>query len=230
MYLAVPLSRPGGQIGIITFGKTGRQPNKLPAVVNGAEVLDSAFDPFDPSVIAAGRIGREASPRGEERRQRRCEPAVARASCVVGARTACEDGAVRIWRIPEGGLTKDIDEPALKISAHSQRINIVAFHPLAKDVLITTAAEYPESTIKYWNAATGELLQTITGFKDLVFGFAHSFDGARLAVASKDGRLRVFDARSGALLQEGPSHEGSRGARVLWLGDTNRLLTVGWNK
>ena len=56
-FLAVPLTRPGGQVGIIPFGKTGRQPNKLAAIVNGTEMLDCAFSPFDPAVLATGMRG-----------------------------------------------------------------------------------------------------------------------------------------------------------------------------
>ena len=142
----------------------------------------------------------------------------------------CDDGNVRVWRVPEGGLTADVTEPVRKISAHGQRINALAFHPLAENVLVTTANEQPQATIKYWDVATGELLQTLTGFTDIVFGFAHNFDGSLLAVVSKDARVRIFDARSGALVQEGPGHDGTRGARVTWLGNTGRLVTVGWNK
>ena len=195
-YLAVPLTRPGGQIGIITIGKCGRQPTKLPAFVNGSEVLDCGFSPFDPALLAVG----------------------------------CEDGHIRLWRVPDGGLAQDVNEPLRKISGHGQRINALSFHPLAENVLVTTANEQPQPSIKYWNVATGELLQTLTGFTDLVFGFAHSYDGARVVVVSKDTRIRVYDVRSGQLLQEGACHEGTRGARVVWLGNSNRVASVGWNK
>jgi len=73
-FLAVPLNNPGGQIGIIPVGKFGRQPLKLPAVVNSGEVLDYAFSPFDPSLLAV----------------------------------AADDSNVRLWQIPEGGLTADV--------------------------------------------------------------------------------------------------------------------------
>jgi WD40 repeat protein len=137
---------------------------------------------------------------------------------------------VRLWRIPEGGLPKDTQEPSLKVAAHTGRVNVVGFHPLAEGVLVTAGMDNPAPTMKYWDAATGTLLQTLTGFGDLVFGWAHSFDGGHVAVVSKDGRLRVFDARTGTLLREGAAHEGTRGARVVWLGATGRLATLGWNK
>ena len=63
-YLAIPLSRPGGQIGIITIGKCGRQPSKLPAFVNGTDILDCAFSPFDASLLVAGTCGQTGTDRG----------------------------------------------------------------------------------------------------------------------------------------------------------------------
>jgi len=52
-FLAVPLNKPGGQIGIIPLKNMGRQPTKIPALVNTGEVLDFTFNPFDSHLIAA---------------------------------------------------------------------------------------------------------------------------------------------------------------------------------
>ena len=64
-YLAIPLSRPGGQIDIITIGKCGRQPSKLPAFVNGTDILDCAFSPFDASLLVAGTCGQTGTEGGQ---------------------------------------------------------------------------------------------------------------------------------------------------------------------
>ena len=192
-FLAVPLSKPGGQVGIIPVEQTGRQPTKLHAVVNGAELLDLAFDPFDPYVLA----------------------------------TATDDGSIRIWRIPEGGLTEDVATPVRRMIGHQHRVNLIRYHPLAKDIIISASPELSEPTVRLWNTATGEEVGKLAGFQDLVFDVSVSYDGALIAVVSKDKKIRVFDARSGELLQTGPSHEGVRGCRVVWLGKTGRIATIG---
>lgn len=107
---------------------------------------------------------------------------------------------------------------------------MVRFHPTAKDILISSSTELSEPTVKYWDLTTGKEIITLTGFQDQVFSFDHNFDGSLLAVVSKDKMLRIFDVRSKKLVREGPSHEGTRGARVVWLGKTGRVCTIGFDK
>lgn len=105
------------------------------------------------------------------------------------------------------------------------------FHPLVANLLVTASPELTGvPTIKYWDIESGKNVATITGIKDTVFSFAHNFDGSLLAVTSKDGFVRVIDPLQNKILSEGPSHEGSRGSRVIWLGNTGRIATIGFDK
>jgi len=166
-FLAVPLNKPGGQIGIIPIKNMGRQPAKLPALVNTGEVLDFVFNPFDPRMVAA----------------------------------ACDDSYIRVWKIPEGGLTEDTTEVFLKLSGHRHRVNLVRFHPTARNILVSSSTELSEPTIKYWDLTTGKEILTLTGFQDQVFSFDHNSDGSLLAVVSKDKMLRIFDTRAKKLIR-----------------------------
>ncbi|CAO3703251.1 unnamed protein product [Rhizopus stolonifer] len=47
-FIAVPISGPGGRIGIIDAQKPGRLPTRVPCVLCGSEVTNFKFDPFDP--------------------------------------------------------------------------------------------------------------------------------------------------------------------------------------
>ncbi|CAG8443126.1 16411_t:CDS:2, partial [Gigaspora rosea] len=51
-----------------------------------------------------------------------------------------------------------------------------------------------------------------------------------LATTCRDKKLRIFDIRSGNVVQEASSHQGIKGSRVAWLGDTDRILTTGFSK
>jgi WD40 repeat protein len=51
-----------------------------------------------------------------------------------------------------------------------------------------------------WNPSTGEWLQTLEGPEDGVFRVAYSPDGSRLAGASRDNLVYVWDVNSGELL------------------------------
>lgn len=50
---------------------------------------------------------------------------------------ACDDGVVKLWRIPEGGLSEQTNKVEAEFIAHSDKIYFVKFHPTAKDVLAT---------------------------------------------------------------------------------------------
>jgi WD40 repeat protein len=58
-----------------------------------------------------------------------------------------------------------------------------------------------DSTVKIWDASSGECLQTLEGHRDSVRSVAFSHDSARLASASGDGTVKIWDASSGECLQ-----------------------------
>lgn len=88
---------------------------------------------------------------------------------------ACDDGSIKIWEIPEGGLTESTNVPYQQFNAHSEKIHFIKFHPLAKDVLLT--ASY-DMTIKLWNLETFEQMQCLKGHTDQIFSFAWSSCGS----------------------------------------------------
>ena len=74
-----------------------------------------------------------------------------------------EDGTVKVWTIPEGGLTEQVsllhllhllhlilhlplllpspqvNEPTAEISAHADKVSLIKFHPTAEGVLATAS-------------------------------------------------------------------------------------------
>lgn len=53
----------------------------------------------------------------------------------------------------------------LFISAHNDRIYLIKFHPLAKDVLLSASQDL---TVKIWNISTGKDQLTLKGHTDQV--------------------------------------------------------------
>lgn len=48
-----------------------------------------------------------------------------------------EDCTVKVWQIPDGGLTENLTEPVADLVAHQRRVGLVVWHPTAQNVLLS---------------------------------------------------------------------------------------------
>ncbi|CAK9811862.1 Coro7 [Anthophora plagiata] len=147
---------------------------------------------------------------------------------------ACDDGMIRLWEIPESGLSEPTNEPKHTIKAHTDKIYLIKFHPLASDVL--ASASY-DMTVKIWDLTflssyeTGAAKITLTGHTDQIFSLAWSPCGQYLASTCKDGKLRVYKPRSSDVpVKTGKGPVGTRGARVVWALKGQFLVVMGFDK
>ncbi|XP_049777746.1 coronin-7 isoform X3 [Schistocerca cancellata] len=193
--VAVPLSGPGGKIAVFEISRTGKLPDGvIPTLVQGTNVMDFAWDPFDSSRLAV----------------------------------ACDDGTIRLWLVPEGGLPEPTNTPDQILAGHSEKIYFIKFHPLAKDIL---ASGSYDMTIRIWDLATQCEKIVLLGHTDQMFCFAWSPCGAYCATACKDGKLRVYEPRVDVQpIREGRGPVGSRGARIVWALDGQFLVVTGFDK
>ncbi|XP_053691044.1 coronin-7 isoform X2 [Sabethes cyaneus] len=141
---------------------------------------------------------------------------------------ACDDGVVKIWAIPDGGLTEPTNEPEKELVAHSDKIYIIRYHPLAKNVFLT--ASY-DMTLKIWDLETLAEKYCLKGHTDQIFSFAWSPCGTFGATVSKDGKIRVYNPRkSENPIREGTGPVGTRGARLVWAIEGEYIVVTGFDK
>ncbi|XP_068100274.1 coronin-7 isoform X1 [Hyperolius riggenbachi] len=140
--------------------------------------------------------------------------------------TGGEDGRIKVWIIPEGGLKETVTDPHSVLIGHNERIYTVRFHPCASDILVSSSYDM---TVRVWNLRTKKNVLTLEGHKDQIFSLAWSPDGKYLATCCKDC-IRIYEPRvSNQPRQEGPGPEGARGARILWVCDGKYLLVSGFD-
>ena len=48
-----------------------------------------------------------------------------------------EDCTVKVWQIPDGGITETLREPSVDLAGHQRRVGQVAWHPSALNVLLS---------------------------------------------------------------------------------------------
>ncbi|XP_052900121.1 coronin-7 isoform X2 [Anopheles moucheti] len=141
---------------------------------------------------------------------------------------ACDDGSVKLWRIPAGGLTEPTNEPEAMLVAHTDKIYIMRFHPLAQNVLLTASTDM---VMKLWDLVGMTEKYSLHGHTDQIFCFSWSPCGRYGATVSKDGRIRVYEPRkSSQPTNEGTGPIGTRGARIVWALEGEYLVVTGFDK
>ena len=141
---------------------------------------------------------------------------------------------IRLWEIPESGLSEPTNEPKYIIKAHTDKIYLIKFHPLASDVL--ASASY-DMTVKIWDLTllsscdTAVAKITLMCHTDQIFSLAWSPCGQYLASTCKDGKLRIYKPRSNDVpVKTGKGPVGTRGARVIWALKGQFLVVLGFDK
>lgn len=106
--------------------------------------------------------------------------------------TGIADGSARIWAISSlledafAGRLFDAEEvTSIDVCCHAGAINDLAFNP--DGGLLATASD--DHTVKLWDAATGEEIQTLTQHSEAVVKVSFSDDGNVLATMGEDLNL-----------------------------------------
>lgn len=183
-------------------------PPKLPDVIplargHTAPVLDTDWSPHDDSLVVSGG----------------------------------DDGHILLWKVDkdafdgwghEKWVPVDFD-PVLRISGSSRKIGQVLFHPTAKHVV---AAATGDHTVKLFDLGAPEDPKIVLGgHTDAIQSFCFDYSGNVVATTCRDRKLRMFDPRTGGepvRVTEG--HGGIKGARVVWMGGQERIVTTGFSK
>lgn len=142
--------------------------------------------------------------------------------------SGCDDATVKLWTIPkeeEWSLTQK--DATLELSGHQKKVHLVDFHPLASNLLVSTAFD---NSVKLWDIEAGkEAINIDDEHKDCVFSFSWKKDGTTLATISRDKCLRICDPRSNSIVSQTVTTH-VRGSRVHWMGDRDLVITVGQSK
>ncbi|XP_061664156.1 coronin-2B-like [Syngnathoides biaculeatus] len=197
----------GGSFLVLPIHHTGRVDSQHPRVCgHKAQVVDIKWNPFDDSCIA---------------------------SC-------SEDCTVKIWDIPLRGVERNLTQARKTLIGHSRRVGLIEWHPTAENLLLSSAYDYK---VLLWDVSQdGAVLRCPIRVvmapvhhrfpsEMLLLSVSFNREGNRLAVASKDRRVRVLDPRTGRILQVS-CNDYHRANKVVYVGGLKMLLSTGcspWN-
>eukprot|EP01041_Mallomonas_annulata_P007777 gene7777-15913_t len=140
-----------------------------------------------------------------------------------------EDQTVKIWRIPEGGLQANMDTPEVDLHGHGRKVTLLRFHPTAEGILASTSAD---QSVKLWDITTGSEINSLNdAHEQLIQDIVWDYTGANYATSSKDKHVRICDPRTAKVSTIiNTAHEGSKSTKLTYLGNFDKLLTVGFTR
>ena len=144
--------------------------------------------------------------------------------------TASDDGRVGLWEIPSTGLEANLEEPSMVLEGHRHRVSWVTWAPYVESLLASGSFD---STIRLWDVDAGACLTEMDCFEAEPTGIAFSYDNSTLATAARDKVLRIHDPRAdggGVVAQVENAHSGVKPFKVLWLGEGDKVATVGFGE
>jgi len=139
--------------------------------------------------------------------------------------SASEDCTVKVWQIPDGGVTRTMTETVVDLVKHQRRVGLVLWHPSAQNILLSAGSD---NNVVVWNVGTGEALISFT-LPDLVYSGCWNWDGSEVLFTCKDRKIRRVDPRTGEIEEEAVAHEGNKAARAIFL-KNGLVFTTGFTK
>ena len=141
--------------------------------------------------------------------------------------TASEDGTVKLWSIPEEGITKDVKEWDAELDSNSKKLIFAKFHPSADYTMATSGLD---QTVRVWDIQNQKCAITFSDLTQTTYDLQWSHNGSLLAALTKDKQLSFFDPRKETACNKVSTHEGARQQKFSWLGDSQHILTAGFSK
>ncbi len=109
-------------------------------------------------------------------------------------------------------LLLGMDQSLQILEGHKSRVNDIAWSPDGKRIVSGSQ----DTTLRIWDAVSGESLQTLEGHTMVVQSVAWSPDGTRIASGADDGTVQIWESASGERLH-------------ILMGTQRGILSVSWS-
>lgn len=142
--------------------------------------------------------------------------------------TGSEDTTIKVWGIPEAGLTETITQPLVDLHGHGKKVTLLRAHPTASNVLASMSADH---LVKLWDIEAGKEMISNNFHENILHDINWDYTGKSYATSCKDKSVRIFDARESTIAFTIPeAHEGPKSVKITFTGSKDKLITVGFTK
>jgi len=128
------------------------------------------------------------------------------------------DNSIRRWDAETGASTGP------RLTGHMNCVRTVAWSPCGTKI----ASGSDDSTIKIWQAETGQELMTLNGHLGMITALAWTPDGRKLATGGTDWTVKIWDSASGECLLTWTGHRRMVSS-VCWSPNGCLLATTSWD-
>ena len=140
--------------------------------------------------------------------------------------TASDDTTVKVWNIPSE-MTSDVDDAQVTLTGHNKKVILVRWNPVANNVLSSVSYD---NTIKIWDVESGVERSSFNDHPETIHSFDWNFNGSKYLTYCKDKMVRIIDPRNSRIASSFTGHQGTKGARVTFLGDRPMFATIGFSR
>lgn len=141
--------------------------------------------------------------------------------------SSSDDGMVRIWTIPNGGLVHNLSKPLCELKSHTSRASYIKWHTIADNIIASAGAD---KRIIVWDAGYNRPITSFGGLANICQCITWGFYGQLLGCTNKDKNLRMYDVRAQKPIIEALGHSGVRSSKMSFLNDDRGLVTCGFSK
>lgn len=204
-FFALPISGPGGRLGVHPIESTGRLPVHFPSLNHGTPLIDFIFDPFNDDQIIS--ITADAN----VRLWKIPEP--------VQGENGVEFASDQLGNVKP---TTTVQLPG------TGKVSELVPHPFIQGLVAALPAD-GDGKLHLVDLISSKIIKSTEIPGQGLFSGSWSPDGSVLAVSAKDKKAYILDLRSSAkaeVLASIAAHDSPRSFRCVWV-DGEYLLTVG---
>jgi len=129
---------------------------------------------------------------------------------------ASEDCSITVTELPENpdDMKENISAADVELKGHMKKVHLLRWHPTALNIMATSSWD---KTIKLWNVATADCVQTYDDIKGATLSMDFNADGSLLATTTKSKVVKIFDPRNPKEnVAEFECCEGTKSSKIFW--------------
>ncbi|XP_061079905.1 coronin-7 isoform X1 [Conger conger] len=140
--------------------------------------------------------------------------------------TCSADETVKLWHV-QAPEEEQPSSAEVTLTPGEGRLETVLFNPASSGLLALGSSHRAQ----VWDSSRDAPLAALEQHPDQLQGLTWKQDGSLLATTCKDKKLRVFDPRAQLTpVQSAVGHQNHKDSRILWIKDSDHILTTAFNQ